>query len=300
MVYREDSYMCDECYADTYYTKDQETSLGICSSCPANTVSPPGSRSQRNCVCKPGFVSESMGAYNSYTCTACSAGTFSSTANSSRCYLCVSGKIFSNVGASSEAACTDCPSGTVALQAEMSVCVPCPPSTCQDMAAAGHMSTPCSPCPVNSYHDLSWVSNVFWCTCAPGMYKSPNWTHSFVCTKCEPGFSYSATSVSVVMSITLGISLSVEEFSPALQLDFRETVAASVDVDVSRAKIISISEQASSCRLLIILFRRLLSSIMAVEFEIILDSTTGGGGSRGRKTRLHFVCCPAASLIRSM
>ena len=281
LVLGEDSYICAECYADTYYTKHQETSLGICASCPANTVSAAGSRSQRNCVCKPGFISESPGAYNSYTCTPCSEGTFSSTANSSRCDLCVSGKFSSSVGASSEAGCTDCPSGTVALQAGMSACVPCPPSTWQNMAAAGHMSTPCSLCPANSGHNLSGVSNVFWCTCAPGMYKSPNGTHSFVCSTCEPGFSCSATSVSVVMSITLGLSLSVEEFSPALQLDFREAIAASVDVDVSRVRIISISEQASSRRLLIMLFRRLLSSGIAVEFEITLASTTNVSSVQG-------------------
>ena len=66
-----------------------------------------------------------------------------------------------------------------------------------------------------------------------------------------------------------------------MQLDFRETVAASVDVDVSRAKIISISEQASSRRLLIMLFRRLLSSGIAVEFEITLASTTNVSSVQG-------------------
>jgi hypothetical protein len=274
LVLGEDSYICAECYVDTYYTKHQETSVGICVSCPANTGSAEGSRSQRDCVCKPGFVTESPSAYDSYACTGCSTGTFSSTANSSRCDLCVSGKFSSCVGASSEAECTDCPSGTVALEAGMSACVPCPPSTWQDMDVGGHLSTPCSLCPPNSGHDLSGVTDVFKCTCAPGMYKSRNGTHSFVCTTCEPGFSCSATSVSVVMSITLGLPLSLQEFSPALQLDFRESIAELVQVDVSRVHIVSISEQASSRRLLIILFRRLLSSGIAVKFEIILNSTT--------------------------
>jgi len=43
--------------------------------------------------------SESSGAYNSYTCTACSAGTFSITTNSTRCDSCVSGKFSASGGA---------------------------------------------------------------------------------------------------------------------------------------------------------------------------------------------------------
>ena len=46
IVYREDSYMCAVCDADTYYTRNEETSVGICVSCPANTGSAEGSRSQ--------------------------------------------------------------------------------------------------------------------------------------------------------------------------------------------------------------------------------------------------------------
>jgi hypothetical protein len=163
----------------------------------------------------------------------------------------------------------------------MSACVPCPPNTWQDMDAGGYLSTPCSLCPANSGHDLSGVSDVFECNCAAGMYKSPNGTRRFVCTTCEPGFKCSENSVSVVMSITLGLPLSLQEFSTALQLDFRDAIAQTVDVDVSRVKIISISEQASSRRLLIMLFRRLLSSGIAVEFEITLDSTTNVSSVQG-------------------
>ena len=277
LVLGEDSYICAECYADTYYTKHQETSLGICASCPPNTSSAEGSRSQRDCVCKPGFVTESPSAYDSHSCTGCSAGTFSGTFNSSTCHACVPGK-FSNFAAS---ICTDCPIGSVAVEAGMSACVPCPPNTWQDMDAGGYLSTPCSLCPANSGHDLSGVSDVFECNCAAGMYKSPNGTRRFVCTTCEPGFKCSENSVSVVMSITLGLPLSLQEFSTALQLDFRDAIAQTVDVDVSRVKIISISEQASSRRLLIMLFRRLLSSGIAVEFEITLDSTTNVSSVQG-------------------
>jgi len=146
------------------------------------------------------------------------------------------------------------------------------------------LSTPCSLCPENSGHDLSGVSDVFQCNCAAGMYKSPNFTSvgtsSFVCTTCEQGFSCSASSSSVVMSFTLGLSISVQEFSPALQLDLREAVAVSVaeatsvDIDLSRVVIVSISEQSYSRRLLSFSFRRLLSSSIAVQFDIILDGST--------------------------
>ena len=107
------------------------------------------------------------------------------------------------------------------------------------------------------------------------MYKHPDTEHSFVCSECEAGFKCSVDVYSVVMSLTLGLPLSVEEFSPALQLEYREAVAAIADADVKFVLIISISAQAASRRLFSFQsLRRLLSSSIAVEFSITLDVTT--------------------------
>jgi hypothetical protein len=75
------------------------------------------------------------------------------------------------------------------------------------------------------------------------------------------------------MELTLGLPLTVETFTPALQQDFREAIAATVDVDVSRVLITSISEKEASRRLLFFL-RRLLSDGIVVEFQVLLDRTT--------------------------
>ena len=99
LVHGQDSYMCAECYADAYYARDQETSVGICVSCPANTGSQQDLEANETVSVTQDLSSESSGAYNSYTCTACSAGTFSITTNSSRCDSCVSGKFSASGGA---------------------------------------------------------------------------------------------------------------------------------------------------------------------------------------------------------
>jgi hypothetical protein len=107
------------------------------------------------------------------------------------------------------------------------------------------------------------------------MYKAQDTSHGFVCTECEAGFSCSSGAYSVVMTLTLGLPLSVEEFSLAVQLQYRQAVAAIADTDVKFVVIVSISAQATSRRLLSLLsLRRLLSYSIAVEFAIILDVTT--------------------------
>ena len=55
--------------------------------CPADTASPARSRSERDCVCKPGLAAEPRGP-TAYACAACTAGTFSTAANSSACEAC--------------------------------------------------------------------------------------------------------------------------------------------------------------------------------------------------------------------
>jgi hypothetical protein len=269
LIQSNDTYKCEPCHADTYYARDPATSVGICPPCQPGAGSPAGSRSEPDCVCKPGFVVEPYAP--DYTCSACSPGSYSAAANASACDACAPGKFAASVAAST---CLACPSGTVALAPGMSACARCPASTWQDVELPGHLSAPCAPCPADSGHELTGVYDVFECDCAPGLYKLPNAT-GFVCSECEPGFSCSASAVSVVMTLTLGLPLSVEEFSPALQLDFREAVAATVDVEVSRVVIVSISAQALSRRLFSFRsLRRLLSGVVAVEFSITLDSAS--------------------------
>ena len=267
LVRSNDTYKCEQCHADTYYARDPATSVGICLPCHRDTESRPGSRSKRDCVCKPGFAVETYAP--DYTCAACSPGTFSAAANASVCDACVPGT-FS--GGARATLCTPCYSGTVALDAGMSACVPCPASTWQDVELPGHLSTPCSSCPADSGHELIGVFDVFMCNCAAGLYKVPNGT-SFDCSECEPGYLCSATAVTVTMEVTLGLPITVEAFTPEVQEDFREAIAATVEVDVSRVLITSISEKETSRRLLFFL-RRLLSEGIVVEFQILLDSTT--------------------------
>ena len=267
LVLRNDTYKCEECYADTYYARDAATSVGICLPCEPDTQSPPGSRSQRDCVCRPGF---SVATYApNYTCSACSPGNYSATANASACNACAPGTFSSSAEAT---VCTACYSGTVALLAGMSACVPCPESTWQDVGDPGSLSKPCLSCPADSSHQLLAVTDVFQCNCASGLYKVPNGS-SFECSECEPGYICSATAVTVTMEVTLGLPITVEAFTPEVQEDFREAIAATVEVDVSQVVITSITEKQPTRRLFSWL-RRLLESGIVVEFEILLDSTT--------------------------
>jgi hypothetical protein len=66
------------------------------------------------------------------------------------------------------------------------------------------------------------------------MYKLEDTMPGFVCTACEPGFSCSAIAYSVVVTLTLALSVGVEDVSPALQLQYREAATATVDAEVSR------------------------------------------------------------------
>jgi Tyrosine-protein kinase ephrin type A/B receptor-like len=261
------SYKCEECYADSYYGRDPTTSVGICIPCQFGAGSLPGSRSARDCICKPGFVVEPD--TTEYTCSACNPGTYSAAANASVCDACAPGTF---TGTTATVQCTACASGSVALDPGMSACVPCPASSWQNVDDPGSLSKPCSPCPANSGHELTGVYDVFQCTCTAGLYKVPNGTR-FDCSECEPGYICGPNAVTVTMELTLGLPLTVETFTPALQEDFREAIAATVDVDVSRVLITSISEKEASRRLLFFL-RRLLSDGIVVEFQILLDRTT--------------------------
>lgn len=259
-----DTYKCDVCYADTYYSRNATTSVAVCLPCQNASSSRAGSRSKRDCVCKPGYVVEYA---DVYSCAACAPGSFSNASNASVCDSCAAGKFSSSFAAS---ACTRCAPGTVALSAGLSACSPCPAATWQDVAAPGSLSSPCVPCPVNSAHELSGVVDVFKCMCATGMYKTRT-GNSFECTVCEPGFVCSEGASSVVMTFTLSIPLSEQSFTPELRQEFRDIIALLVQVDRDRVLIDSIT--ATSARRLLHV-RRLFSSNIAVEFSIFFESGT--------------------------
>jgi hypothetical protein len=256
-----DTYKCEECHADTYYARDPETSLGICLACQPGAGSPAGSRSERDCVCKPGFFVEPY--TNTYTCSACAPGTYSAAANVSVCDACAPGTF---AGSTAAVQCTACASGSVALAAGMSACVPCPASTWQNVELPGHLSAPCAPCPENAGHELTGVYDVRQCVCAPGLYKEDDETQGpqgFTCSSCEPGFKCEKDSSSAVLEVTLVINVAVSDFTPVLQQAFKESVAHTSGVDPERVRIISVTEFVRR-----LLLRRLLSGSINVEFEI--------------------------------
>jgi hypothetical protein len=258
------TYKCELCHADTYHARDPATSVGICIACHPGSGSPAGSRSKRDCVCKPGFFVEPYA--SEYSCTACSPGHYSAAANASVCDSCAPGSFASTAGA---AACSQCPSGSVALVPGMSACVPCPVSTWQNVELPGHLSTACLPCPANSGHQLTGIYDVFKCDCDPGLYKAANQTpgaKNFVCSSCEPGFQCAAGTSSAVSKITLLIDVAVSEFTPALKQAFTESIAHTSGVEPELVSIVSVKEHIS--RRLLSIMRRLLSGSSEVEFEI--------------------------------
>ena len=256
------TYKCELCHADTYHARDAATSVGFCIACQPGAGSPPGSRSQRDCVCKPGFFVEPYA--SDYTCSSCSPGTYSSAANASQCDACDAGSFSASANASS---CTACSPGSVAVSSGMSACVPCPVSTWQNLDVAGSLKTPCSPCPANSGHNLVGNYDVFQCVCGSGTYKDMTSDgKSFTCSTCEPGFQCAAGTSSAVLQVTLVINVAIGDFTPALRQDFIESVAHTSGVEPQSVEIVSVSEYFG--RRLLSVLRRLLSGSIEVEFEI--------------------------------
>ena len=171
---------CIDCGAGTYSTVSGSTEL--CKSCPANSVSPPGSSLLTNCLCNLGYAGPHGG-----TCTACTAGKYNSLAGATLCVECVAGKYSTAVGAPDTIACRDCGAGKYQATAGSVHCDECEAgkhkpvagtNTACDVCQAGKykatagVNTACDNCGAGKYLTATGASSESSCvTCAANTYS---------------------------------------------------------------------------------------------------------------------------------
>ena len=92
---------CGICTANQYSTEVGAIS-DVCQSCPANSVSLPGSPDVSACFCSPGWTRPTIGGQ----CVLCGAGKFKASVGDDQCTMCSVGKFFAGFGSTAEADCT--------------------------------------------------------------------------------------------------------------------------------------------------------------------------------------------------
>lgn len=168
--------ICAACPKNTYQDKTAQLQ---CKSCASNSVSPAGSRSAANCLCKPGFRK------NAFECLPCSQGFISDEYDSAVCQVCPDNYYWVN-----STYCEQCPAFSSSYGAHIksnvdaclctsgferlnSSCVPCQANfTC----AGRNAKTPCFSNSVSAPGSFN-TSN---CTCLPGSWLSSD----SVCDAC--------------------------------------------------------------------------------------------------------------------
>lgn len=185
-------YICESCPLDTYNVDYASVNHAACTACPASTSAVTGSRSQLACVCDPGFFStfqpaaDGTAAY--FLCTACAAGSYATTKNTSICDLCSTGKFSTSVGATAESTCELCTDGYYATSTGMTACDACEVDTWQDQTLGNYRTLECSACPQNSSHSQLASVDINHCICADGLYKNVIGSDAFECALCPAGY----------------------------------------------------------------------------------------------------------------
>jgi len=183
-----DIHICELCPPGTYNVDFAADSDEYCLPCGPNTSSVAGSRSKQACVCEKGFFATLRYADtgNYYECTACDAGSYNPSINSSSCDLCSPGKFSTGVAATSDTTCSTCANGTFTIEAGMTICTECPINTWQDLKNPENKASKCSLCPINSTHTEIGVYDVHTCLCVPGLQKEIV-EDVFECALCDAG-----------------------------------------------------------------------------------------------------------------
>jgi len=162
----------DSCITCNGFTED--TAEGrVCSSCPENSAALAGSTSIYSCKCNAAFTGPNGG-----ECTACSPGTFKSSAGSALCQNCPAGKIDRGsvlVRNTEDSTCRDCEAGKYSLS--NIACQSCPSNTNSPVASADVSACICN-------IDYEKVNGAC-AQCSPGYVKTV--TGNQLCTACLPG-----------------------------------------------------------------------------------------------------------------
>jgi len=138
--------VCTPCGAGTYREKDLFDlvrighTAGVCHTCPANSISLPGSVLLEDCKCKPGYTGPDGG-----PCTACEPGKYKPDTGSAPCQLCPAGTFNSKHAAHAVTSCTLCKHGKY------------------NPDAGSGPETHCIQCPQGKFHRTKGVTSVDEC-----------------------------------------------------------------------------------------------------------------------------------------
>jgi len=168
-------YICQECPADTYNAELSVDSIESCLACPANTSTTgrTGSGSQLECVCEPGYRTDTNDA-STRQCAECGPGRFQPAHNESECLQCNAGTYSAALTAVSAATCLGCGPGSFSTAVASGACELCAANTWQDLRSIDAASQPCERCPRNSSSVVSGAFTVSSCVCERGFRLADN------------------------------------------------------------------------------------------------------------------------------
>jgi len=163
-------YICRECPVNTYNAELHVYSIESCLACPANTSTThrTGSGSQLDCVCQPGYRTDTDDA-SARQCAQCGPGRFQPSHNATICSECAAGTHSAAPAASSMGSCVGCAPGSFAASVASGFCELCPADTWQDLRSIDAPSQRCERCPRNSSSVVTGSFNVSSCECAAGL-----------------------------------------------------------------------------------------------------------------------------------
>ena len=180
---------CTLCNANTFSTAQGASWNSTCTSCKTYSTSDPGSFYEEQCMCKPGYGTDSI----TNRCTECPLGRYKYFTGNAGCSKCISGTFGSYPG---QSLCNACPTGTFTKLLGSSSCQMCEPGT---FKAEMRSDRECSECTAGSYASMSGQSGCPLCDinyvstgkaqlclkCQEHQYA--NGTGLSACSWCDPG-----------------------------------------------------------------------------------------------------------------
>ena len=309
---------CLQCAAGTYKAG---SGPAVCDACLPNSNAPLGSTTSTACTCNAGCTGPAGG-----TCVQCIAGKYKIAPGEAACDNCTAGQYSTAVGAASDV-CQRCPTNSDASEAsdqevdctcnagytsESGVCAACETGTYKSEPG----SLPCDPCPTDSISPVASVlptscickvgyAGINRTSCAPcesGKYKLS--VGFGLCTICPmgtekdftgPGTCMPITRPAIVVSLVIGLPITLKEFDEQKQQSFRQGLARAAGVVVSDVRILNIEPVSGS--------RRLLSESISIEVEIAAKDNTAAEAMAGNldadsiNKQMLEVGLPAATII---
>jgi hypothetical protein len=178
---------CTTCGTGTYSTA---VGLTICSVCPSNSNSPPGSSALSACICNAGSSGADGG-----SCTQCVAGKYKAGAGNGDCMACGAGKYGVVTGQTAEEWCTTCGAGKYRVETGGSAEASCTACGAGTYRKEGSAESSCTGCGAGKYRVETGGSSEGSCaSCGTGKYRvETGGSSEGSCTVCNVGKYGTAT-----------------------------------------------------------------------------------------------------------